>query len=103
MTRPDSVKRALAALVSTPAYRVTIAEASDATADLADAARFADAGGLTRLRRAREVAARRNDAEAIAAAARALATFERYRDAADYHFRSGHGTVLPPDGKETIE
>lgn len=80
---PDlrAAKRALADL----AVRDPVERAVGAVDDLETAARFAESGGVERLRRTLE----RRDREA---GRRALAAFERYRAAC--HFRSGHATDL---------
>lgn len=84
-----ATKRALARLVAGPPAdpsddAVTLVAARRARTDLAAAERFVADGGLARLREAVERTDDGHDA---------LAAFERYRAACQFH--SGHATDLP--------
>jgi len=81
MADPDAVKRALAEL----ALRDPVERATAAVGDLEAAARFAESGGVERLRTSLE----RRDSPT---GERVLARFERYR--AVCHFRRGHATDI---------
>lgn len=107
MTDAADVRLALRAL----ATRDPLAEATLAAADVREAAAFVDAGGLDRLRRARERAERAGDEGRTARCGAALARYRRLRaaargaspavdegdgdrDAAADQFRSARGTVF---------
>lgn len=71
-----------------------VADATAATRNVRDAAAFVDDGGLTRLRRAIEMAERRGDDALARRGQRTLDTIECCRRAARDHFRPARGTVL---------
>jgi hypothetical protein len=75
-----------------------------ALADVESAATFVADGGESRLRAAVTTAEQTGDRATARTGQRALATVERYRQAADGdHFHPGRGTIISPGTQPTSE